>query len=896
LATRVFELARQLGVTSKDILGKCRAEGLEVKNHMAALSAGLEATIHEWFAEMPSGGTAIEVAEHVDVEKARATAKRQRRRKTEAEPAKAEEPAAPAEAAVEQKAVAEAPSAVAVAEAPAAQPVAEAPAAEAPAAEPEAAPVQPQVPTEAAAEVVAEAQAVEAPPAEAAPLAAEPAPPAKPEIKPAGPQVVPKPARLKGPRVVRVEKPDVISRPVFRAPAAASTAAGATTAGRRGKAPAGVADEGEGKRTKRRSPRRRGGRSAASGEKIREWRDQDLAERSKRLAAAAGGTLRRHRASAARKLHEVASTLEGRKVELHEPITIKNLSAATGVKTSEIIRKLMQLGVMATINQVINAEQAEAAVVDHGMDLVIHEAKSAEQEMIEQFQTRQTGELSARAPVVTFLGHVDHGKTSLLDRIRNASVAAGEAGGITQHIGAHRYDLADKHVVFLDTPGHEAFTAMRARGANMTDVVVLVVAADDGVMPQTIEALNHAKAAQVPIVVALNKVDLPNANVQRVLGQLAEHGLNPQQWGGDVDVIETSAATGQGIDTLVETLSVMADILELKAEPDAPAGGYVIEAEISPQRGTVARLLVLNGTLKVGDILLAGMGHGRVRQMVGHLGRSVEQAGPSTPVEVSGLDEVPQAGDRFYVVDDLDRAKQVSQSRRQAIRRAALASTPAHTLEGLLSQIEAGAANELAIILKADVQGSVEALNGSIEKLATDEVRVKILHSAVGGITTGDVMLAEVSDAIIIGFNVVADPVARQLAESKGVDVRLYRVIYEVIDDLRTALEKGLAPEIRTETLGRAEIRQVFRVSRIGSVAGCMVTEGSVTRNASVRIIRDSVVIEDERSLESLRRFKDDVRDVRAGMECGLKVAGYNDIKEGDVLEFYQTVEVARTL
>ena len=912
MATRVFELARELGVTSKHILAKCSAEGLELKNHMATLSAGLQATIREWFTEAPSG-TAVETAAHVDLGKAREAGKRQRRRRGEAEapaveappPAEAEAPVAVAEAPAVVVEAAPAPAVAAEAapmappiETTAPPPVEEAPAAPAPAAGPVGQPAAPPVP---------------GPTAAASPAGPQPpAPPPKPEVKPAGPQLVPGPARLRGPRIVRVERPDVLvprsprpsSRPATGAssPGASSTGAAAPGAAtRRGGKPAiaPVEEEADGKKAKRRSPRRRGGgRSADSGEKLREWRDKDLAERSLRLAAASGGTLRRHRASISHKAQEGGPAVAGEQIAIAEPITVKSLSAATGIKTSEIIAKLMQNGTPATINQVLAKEQAEAAIVDHGIDLVVRAAPNAEREMLADLQTRPAGATEARAPVVTFMGHVDHGKTSLLDRIRHATVAAGETGGITQHVGAYRYDVGDRHVAFLDTPGHEAFTAMRARGANMTDVVVLVVAADDGVMPQTVEALSHAKAANVPIVVALNKVDLPNANVQRVMGQLAEHGLNPRQWGGEVEVIETSAATGQGVDTLLETLSLMAEILELKAEAEAPARGFVVESEISPRRGAIGRLLVLDGTLRVGDILQAGMGYGRVRRMVDHLGRVVTEAGPSTPVEVSGLDEIPQAGDRFYVVDELEQAQQVAEDHRQAARTASLAPVPPtpQNLQGILDRIQAGQANELAIIVKADVQGSVEALVGAVGKLGTDEVRVKVLHAAAGGITAGDVTLAEASGAVIIGFNVVPDAAARQLAEEHGVDVRLYRIIYEVIDDIREAMEKGLAPEIRMETTGRADVRQVFKVSRVGTVAGCMVSDGVVARNARVRLIRNSVVVEDDRSLESLKRFKDDAREVRAGMECGLKIAGYDDVKEGDILEFYQKIEVARKL
>jgi translation initiation factor IF-2 len=894
LAKRVFELARELGVTSKVILQKCRAEGLEIKNHMSALSAGLVATISEWFSEDQGTHTAVETAEQVDLAKARAAAKKSRRRK--AKKAKAPEREAEGkEAAAAEAAVAEAPV-EAKAEAQAAEPaLAEAPAPEAPAG---------------AEALPAQAEAV----AEAPPQAAEPARIAEPQeaeaekkeerIVPAGPQVVPKPVELKGPRVVRVEAPETVARPYSyrtgprragpEAPAETQPLpAGGKRRTREGE-PVQEADE-RGKKTKRRSPRRKGGRSADSGEKLREWRDQDLLERSQRLAAAGTG-LRRHRPSVSRKVSPTPTRARAGRVEIEEPITIKRLSAATGIKSAEIIRRLMQAGTLATVNQVIGQEQAEAVMLDFDIELAVKRAKTAEEELLEAFSARGDGEKVPRAPVATFLGHVDHGKTSLLDYIRKTSVAEGEAGGITQRIGAYRYDRAGSHVVFLDTPGHEAFTAMRARGANMTDVVVLVVAADDGVMPQTVEAISHARAANVPIVVALNKIDVPNANIQRALGQLAEQGLQSRQWGGETEVVQTSAVTGEGIEELVETLSLEAELLELKASPDGAANGYVIEAQMDPGRGVVARLLVLNGTLRVGDILLAGQGYGRVRQMTDDHGRAIDEAGPATPVEVAGLDGLPEAGDRFFVVEDLDRARAVSEERRQQARTRTLAASPPRTLEAIFNQIEAGELSEVALIVKADAQGSVEAICGSLEKLNTDQVRVNILHAAVGGISTGDVTLAEASDAIIIGFNVVPDNAARQMAEAKSVEIKLYRVIYDLIDDIRKALEEGLAPEIREETLGRAEIRQVFKISRVGTVAGCFVVDGNVSRNARVRVIRDNIVIEDERTLESLRRFKDDAREVRAGLECGLKIAGYDDIREGDVLEFYQQVEVARKL
>ncbi len=926
MATRIFELARELGVTSKDMLEKCRAEGLDVKNHMATLSAGLEATIRDWFAEAASG-TAVETTEHVDLEQARQKAKKQRRKGTKkdelAEQAAAEEEPAAAEAveAAPSESETAAPITVEVA-AEQQQPVAEAPTAPvAPPAPKEApAPVAITVPpvTAAPAAPIAEQPPAQTPPAvaaqaPAAPVSAAPAtpaapptpPPASPKapVRPAGPQLIPRPAKLQGPRVVRVEKPDFIHPPRRRPPstgpaAPAPAVPSGVGLGKKPKKPlTAVEEEEESKAGKKRTPRRRGGRSADSGEGIKEWRNQDLLERAARLTAAGGG-LRRHRpGGGAQPKGEAGQAARPHQIEVEEPITVKSLSAATGIKAGDFMRKLMELGVLANINKVIDRATAETLMVDYGMELNIKRQMTGEDQLESQLAKREQGELSPRAPVVTFLGHVDHGKTSLLDRIRSASVATGEAGGITQHIGAYRYDVGKNHVVFLDTPGHEAFTAMRARGANMTDVVVLVVAADDGVMPQTIEALSHARAAKVPIVVALNKIDVPNANVQRVLGQLSEHGLQPREWGGNVEVIQTSAHTGQGIDTLVETLSLEAELLELKAEKEAPASGYVIEAKMDSGLGVLARLLIRNGTLKVGDIILGGQGFGRVRHMLDDRGRPIDQAGPSTPVEVAGFDEIPAAGDKFHVLGDLDTARAAAEDRRQQARAKDLAAVPERTLESLLGKIEAGKSTELPLIIKADVQGSIEAIVGSINKLGSgQEVRVNILHAAVGGITTGDVSLAEASNAIIIGFNAVPDAAARQLAEAEGVDIRLYRIIYDILEDIRKALEEGLAPEEKLETLGRAEIRQVFKVSRVGSIAGCIVTDGVVNRSAKVRVTRNNIVIADERALESLKRFKDDVREVRTGMECGLKIAGYDDIKEGDSLEFYHKVQVARKL
>lgn len=918
MAKRVFELARELGVKSKDVLEKCRAEGLEVKNHMASVSAGLEATIREWFSEDPETvHTAVETTDHVDVKKARARAKKTRRKPTKDKEGETPTTEKEPEQTQETPPEAETPQATSDSEEtapPRPEPVAqaEAPEDEADEAEPleeqPEEPATPPAPSETAVAANAEEPQEQAS-EQAQPEAEEPEDEGEDQddkdseenITPAGPQVVPKPAKLKGPRVVRVERPDYVPRPQ---PRASTPRPGPAPSQKNLREERTRTSEGDSrtKRGRKRSPRRRSNRSGESTstrEQLKEWRERDLLERSERIAGA-GGTLRRRRATVSRgRSGGAGSSIKTGKVEIEEPISIKSLSAATGMKAADLIKRLMmEHQTMATVNQVISTELAESLVVDYDIELVVKWDKSAEEELTDRLGAREKTDMETRAPVVTFLGHVDHGKTSLLDRIRQTSVADGEAGGITQAIGAHRHDKGDQHVVFLDTPGHEAFTAMRARGANMTDVVVLVVAADDGVMPQTIEAISHAKAAGVPIVVALNKIDVPNANIQRALGQLAEHDLQPQEWGGDVEVVRTSAETGEGVEELVELLSLEAEILEIKAERDAPASGYVVESRMDPGMGVVATVLNLNGTLRVGDTILAGSGFGRVRQIYSDKGKTLQEAGPAMPAAITGLDEVPEAGDRFYVVEDLDEARAVAEERRQNDRRktlAASASAP-RSLAELIGQIESGETNEIPIILKADVQGSVEAIVGTLSKLGSDETRLNVLHAGVGGITTGDVALAEASGAIIIGFNVVAAAEARREADAHNIDIRLYRVIYDITEDMRRALEEGLEPEIREETLGQAEVRQLFKISRLGTIAGCFVTDGVAQRNAKVRIIRNNVVVEDERELESLRRVKDDVREVRNGMECGVKIRGYDDLKEGDVLEFYREVEVARTL
>ena len=529
-------------------------------------------------------------------------------------------------------------------------------------------------------------------------------------------------------------------------------------------------------------------------------------------------------------------------------------------------------------------------------ELVVERKATMEEEIQKEFDQRERANLKRRPIVAAMLGHVDHGKTSLLDRIRKTHVAAGEAGGITQHIGAYQVSWDNKTVAFLDTPGHEAFTAMRARGANMTDIVVLVVAADDGVMPQTIEAIAHSKAAGVAIVVALNKIDLPGIDINRIYAQLSEHGLAPTEWGGQTEVIKTSATTGQGVDDLLEALDYVADLLELKADDTIPATGWVVEARMSTQEGPVATVLIKEGRLQKGDVLLAGKAYGRVRQMTDSSGKKVKVATSSMPVAVAGLNDVPLAGDRFYCLSDINQAKAAAEENKLRAREKSLAERTQVTMENLFSQIEAGNVKELNLIIRADVQGSVDVLKKYLSELSTEEVRLHILQALPGGITEGDVLLAEASNAIIIGFNVVADERAQRTAEAEGVDIRFYNIIYRITDDLRKSMAGLLEPEEQERTLGRATVRATFKVSRIGTVAGCYVTSGVAAKNAKVRLIRNNIVVRDSICLESLKHFKDDAREVKAGLECGVKLAGFDDIKVDDVLEFYEIVKVARTL
>ncbi len=573
------------------------------------------------------------------------------------------------------------------------------------------------------------------------------------------------------------------------------------------------------------------------------------------------------------------------KVMIPDEIAVGELAARLKVTAGVVIKNLMQLGVMATLNEVIDFDTASLVAEELGAKVEHEVIVTIEERLIDDSED-DTENLEPRSPIVVVMGHVDHGKTSLLDKIRHANVTATEAGGITQHIGAYQVKVNDQIVTFLDTPGHEAFTSMRARGASVTDVAILVVAADDGIMPQTVEAINHAKAAGVAIIVAINKIDKESANPDRVLQELTEYELVPEQWGGDTVCCPVSALTGEGIDNLLEMVCLVSDMRELKANPNRPAKGTVIEARLDKGRGPVATLLVQNGTLHTGDIIIAGTTVGRVRVMTNDRGQEVKEAGPSTPVEITGLDEVPSAGDVVNAVADERLARTLVEQRKHDIKEKEFQSYQKVTLDNLFSQIEQGEMKELAIVVKADVQGSAEAVKQSLEKLSNDEVRVRVIHAGVGAVSKSDVMLANASNAIIIGFNVRPDPVARNSAEEENVEIRSYRIIYDAIDDVTQAMKGMLAPKYRDVDQGRVEVRQVYRISSVGTVAGCYVTEGKVSRSAMIRVVRDGIVIAEDK-IDSLKRFKDDVKEVAQGYECGIGLDKFNDVKEGDIFEAY---------
>ncbi len=938
--TRIFEIAKELGIKSKAIVEKCHAEGIPkdvIKNHMSTVSIGLEQTIREWFAptdDADSPHTAVEKTEKVDIEKVRENKPRKAKAKAKAVAIK------PADDTDKETNAGD--SAIAVAAPPPREPVQATPPTTTTAAPPKSAPPPPTLrPTQVPAGLSStppkdEPKSVPGNDADTAAAASTDTPtrevvrPPKPDIQ--GPRDAPKmnvptrpkvvtPAgrplekkstiKLSGPKVVRVEAPEQVAEPRRRPPprqngggygGGPETGAGAGTMPPDGRPARG------GGNSRRRGPSGAGGstRRGPGGDQPYHgggWTAADLADRNARLKSS-GGYLRQ-RQQQMRNAANAAQTPAkiGGKVSIAEPFTIKELSAVTGVKGADIVKKLFMQGVMATINSGIETEKAQEIMMDWEIELEVTEAKSAEDQVAEQFATRDRKNEQARGPIVTILGHVDHGKTSLLDKIRNANVADGEAGGITQATSAFRVPVGkdkknQKFITFIDTPGHEAFTAMRARGANVTDIVVLVVAADDGVMPQTIESISHSKAAGVPIIVALNKIDKEQAtdgNIQRILGQLAEHGLNPTEWGGDTEVVKTSAIKDIGIQDLLEILDLQAEILELKSDFAGPAQGTVIEARPEGGRGNVANILVQEGELKVGDFIVMGRAFGRVRDITDDRGKKHKKVLPPLPVQISGINDLPDAGDKFYCVGSLKEAEKAATQRRERERETQLAQ-PKLTLDTMFTQIADQDLQEILVVLKADVQGSVDVLKSEIEKVSVDEVKVRVIHSAIGGITESDILLADASNAVIIGFNVIANSKGRALAENKGVEIRNYQVIYHIVEDMKKAAEGMLAPEIRQEVLGHAEVREVFKVSKVGTIAGCYVTDGTVERDALIRVTRDGVVIENDRKLEQLKRFKDDAKDVRSGMECGMKIIGYDDIKQGDVLECYKNIEIKRTI
>ena len=865
--TRVYILAKELGVKSTAIVKKCQDEGLDVKNHMATISAGLAATIREWFSE-GENITTIETTKRVDLKKVRI----RKKKKKQKEPEKKTKQKEPVKKTKKAKKAVKKPKRT--------KPI-----------------------TETTAVIEEEPKPTEEKIIEE-PQKREPEP-----ILPAGPILEkPEPARLSGPQVIRVEAPEPLRRIPKPKPKARYdmpvTEPLMYTEEKQEKSTLAASKDKKGppKRSKERTHGRRQEEryveTVKKPKSIRKWRQRDIEERQARLDAARGEGLRLRpvRKIATKSEREVAASVRPKKAVICEPITVKGLSATLAIKSADIINKLIQQGVMATANQTISSDVAELVALELGTELVV-ERKSRLQEQIRvEFEKRPRKNLKKRSVVATMLGHVDHGKTSLLDKIRSTQTAAGEAGGITQHIGASEVTWDDKKVTFLDTPGHEAFTAMRARGANITDVVVLVLAIDDGVMPQTIEAIHHAKAADVPVIVALNKIDLPGCDINRVYSQLAEQELTPAEWGGKTEVVKTSAITAEGIDDLLEHLDYIAELLELKADDTIPATGWVVEARLSQQQGPVATLLVSEGQLRKGDIVLAGNAFGRVKTLKNSYGKTIKTATSSMPVEITGLNDVPLAGDRFYCMDDINKAKTIAEENKIFSRENTLAQRTQVTLDNLFSQIEAGNVKELNIIIRADVQGSVDVLTKYLSELNTDEVKIRILHAAPGGITEGDVVLAEASNAIIIGFNVISEEHVAKIAETKGVEIRLYNVIYRITEDLQKSMEGLLEPEEAEKSLGRAVVRAVFKVSRVGTVAGCHVSSGIVDKNAKVRLIRDNIVIRDDLNIETLKHFKDDVREVKAGLECGIKIAGFDDIKVDDVFDFYEIVKIARTL
>lgn len=902
---RVHILAKELNVPSKTIIEKCQAEGIgSVKNHMSTLSAGLHATILEWFSE-GTHDVAVETSNRVDLDKVRLKVLPKSEGGFEdgdegAESGVATETIEPDEIDIpgikaapvageippSRKEVHSAPS-LHVEIPPPAVPVTEhAPRVEIPAATPDR--VEPE-PARVAAQAAPLAPSVETP--KTAPRV----------VVPAGPQHVPAPAKLSGPRVVRYEAPDrdlpPIRRPIREREATYETDR-PPLAGKTGPVKPGEKDAR--KAGARVNPRRAAGRVAEAGERLAEWRDKDLAERAQRLEGATGRRMFRRRSSGGGGGHSAAHATGPKTLAMvHEPIRMKEFCSETGLSFMQLFKVMRdEHKLLPNINMILPPETAQLLALQFGIELQVVPAKTMLDDLQEQFAQRERNTLMPRPPVVTVLGHVDHGKTSLLDAIRKARVAAGEDGGITQAISSYYLETSHGAVTFLDTPGHEAFAAMRARGAKMTDVVVLVVAANDGVMPQTIEAIRHAQAAKVPIVIALNKIDLGEQNKLKIYGQLSEQQLAPSEWGGEVDVIPTSATTGVGVAELVQHLADLSSVLELKADPTIPAIGTVIEAETKVGVGPVIRVLVQEGTLRVGDYVVCGNAAGKIRAVLNDRGARIKEATPSMPVEVWGLDDVPTAGDRLYQVESLQRAKEIAVETKQLrLDNSRIQTRRMRSLAEMLKRRDFNVVPELNIVIKADVDGSVAALKQALGEIPSDEVKLAIRHAAVGPVNDSDILLAEACEGIVVSFRVDPSAGAKRLAEQHGVDVRSYRVIYEVCDDIKKALEGLLAPDEHIETRATMEVREVFRLSkRAGVVAGCYVTSGLADRGHQVKLLRDGKVVRDGSRIASLRRFKDDVKEVRAGMECGLRIDGFDDIHAGDVVETYEVIQTARTL
>ncbi|MDA8165495.1 MAG: translation initiation factor IF-2 [Desulfobacteraceae bacterium] len=909
---RVYELAKDLGLDSKTLTARLIEMGYPVKAHNSTLDEEAVAEIRRKLSgEEPAVPAPEVVTEDLSEDRTVEEKRIQRkgttiiRRRTKAVPI-AEAPShgappVPAEEPIAEAAAPEEPAPAPLVEEKAAEPV------PAPGPEPEPVMEVPAVEGPVAAEPEREeAAAGENEEPQAVPLAAE-AP--RPEAAPAAAAPAPGPVRKGLARVIKraaialpVEKEErprpkkPIEKPRKRPETEARPAPGP--------APAAAEEQPKGKKGKRfvqfqpeAGPKERARKATGKRQGGIELDVEDIQELGGRLPISGLRVGGRGRRLVKKKKLEVAEAAETKaikkRIKVLESISVGDMAHRMGVKAGEVIAKLMGLGIMATVNQTLDAETAAVIATDFGYE--VEQGVTEEQAVLNLEEQEVGGQAKPRPPVVTVMGHVDHGKTSILDAIRKTDVAAGEAGGITQHIGAHYVRSAKGDVVFLDTPGHAAFTEMRARGAKVTDVVVLVVAADDGVMDQTREAISHARAAQVPIVVAVNKIDKPDADSMRVMRELSELGLMPEQWGGDVIFCETSAKKNIGIDELLEQILLQAEILELQADPDRRARGWVVEAQMHKGRGPLATVLVQQGTLRVGDVVVAGLYSGKVRSLNDDKGKQVKEAGPAMPVEVQGLSGVPQAGDEFIVVPDEKMAKSLSSQRQLKAREAELATTSKISLENLFEKLQEAETKELRVVLRADVQGTLEAFSEALQNLSTEQVRVRVLHQGTGTIIESDVLLAAASDALIIGFNVRPSSKVQELAKKEGVDIRAYDVIYHALDDIRAAMTGMLAPTYEEEVIGSVEVRETFQVPKVGTIAGCYVTTGKVERNARVRLLRDGVVVYTGK-LASLKRFKDDVREVQTGYECGLGIENYNDVKVGDQLEVYVMKEVAGVL